>query len=265
MEKRLVVIMAFASMWVAAIGFRLVRLQVRDHDVLKEHAEHQQQAPIEVSPIRGLIFDRDGRELARSVTVKSLYAVPARISNAGALADKLSVLLDMDRDPLFKRLTSGIGLVVVKRKLTDREVADVQALGLPAAELQFIDEQKRFYVNGSSASQVLGFVDIDERGQSGVEQSLDRMVRGRGARVIEDVDALKKPYDQEDDGSVPGDNVTLTIDTVLQSDIEQALADAVKANGAKAGTVVIVRPATGEILAMASYPTFNPNDVARSS
>jgi cell division protein FtsI/penicillin-binding protein 2 len=245
-----------------AIGARLIHLQVGEHAQLRARAERQQQAGIDLSPTRGVIFDRNGNELARSVEVQSLYAAPAKITNPQEAADQLSKLLDLDRDALLKRLTSSQVLVAVKRKLSEAEVERVKALSL--AGLQFVDEMKRFYVSGATAAHVLGFVDIDERGMGGLELAYDKVIRGRGGRLLLEVDALKNSYNHDIEEPVPGASVSLTIDVMIQHYAEKALAAAVRSSRARAGTVVIMRPATGEILALANYPTFDPNKVADS-
>src|SRR6185503_19271217 len=259
-EHRLTVIQALIVVWMLAIGVKLIWLQVKQHDWLIARAGEQQQASINLSPMRGVIYDRNGDELARSVAVKSLYASPSDISDAGAMADTLSKLLDVDRDDLYKRLTSRRAAVAVKRKLDDKEVAQIEKLRLPG--LRFIDEMKRFYVSGASAAHVLGFVDIDEKGVGGIELSYDKSIRGQGGRLLLDVDALNKSYDHSVENPIPGANVSLTIDLVIQHHVEKALAAAVRSTGARGGQIVVLRPATGEILAMANDPTFDPNNVS---
>ena len=262
-DKRLSVIQVVIIVWMMAIGAKLVWLQVKQHDWLVARATRQQQAAINLSPMRGVIYDRNGDELARSVAVKSLYASPADITDAGGMADTLSDLLEIDRDDLYKRLTSDRAAVAVKRKLNDKEVAKVEKLGLPG--LRFIDEMKRFYVSGASAAHLLGFVDIDERGVGGIELSYDKLIRGQGGRLLLDVDALNKSYDHSVEDPVPGANVSLTIDLVIQHHVEKALAEAVRSTRARGGQIVVLRPATGEILALANYPTFDPNKVSGST
>ena len=117
-DRRILFIQIFILIWIGAIGFKLVKLQVKDHDWLRARAERQQQASIELSPTRGLVYDRNGNELARSVEAKSLYASPVEIKDADSVADKLADLLDVDRDALYKRLTSTQVVVAVKRKLS---------------------------------------------------------------------------------------------------------------------------------------------------
>jgi hypothetical protein len=112
------------------------------------------------------------------------------MTDAAAAADSLSDVLDIDRDDLYKRLISTHAAVAVKRKLTDDEVAAVGKLGLPG--LRFVNEMKRFYVSGATAAHLLGFVDFDERGVGGIELSYDKLIRGKGGRLLLDVDALNK-------------------------------------------------------------------------
>jgi cell division protein FtsI/penicillin-binding protein 2 len=262
-EHRLSVIQIVIIVWMAAIGAKLVWLQVKQHDWLVARASRQQQAAIDLSPLRGVIRDRNGDELARSVAVKSLYASPADITDPGGVADKLSELLEIDRDDLYKRLTSSRAAVAVKRKLDDKEVARVQKLGLGG--LRFVDEMKRFYVSGASAAHILGFVDIDEQGVGGIELSYDKSIRGKPGRLLLDVDALNKSYDHSVENPIPGANVALTIDLTIQHHVERALLEAVRKTRARGGQIVVVRPATGEILALANYPTFDPNKVSGST
>jgi cell division protein FtsI/penicillin-binding protein 2 len=261
-EQRVAILMAFAVVWVMAIGLKLIRLQVKDHDWLREKAERQHQAFIELSPVRGRIYDRNGYELARSVEVSSLYASPSMIREPDQLADQLSRLLGIEREVLLRRLTSNQVLVAVKRKLTDEEASAVRALNLPG--LRLVNEMKRFYINGSTASHVLGFVDVDERGMGGIELSYDKLIRGRGGRLVLSVDALKNTYDHGMEGFTPGADVVLTIDTLIQHRVEQLLSQAVRSSHARGGTVIVMRPTTGEILALANYPSFNANHISES-
>ena len=262
-DRRLSIIQITIILWMMAIGAKLLWLQVKQHDWLLARAAHQQQAAIDLNPMRGVISDRNGDELARSVAVKSLYASPAEIGDANAAAGKLADLLGIDRDELYKRLTSGRAAVAVKRKLDDEEVAQVSKLGMSG--LRFVNEMKRFYVTGPTAAHILGFVDFDEHGVGGIELSYDKIIRGQGGRLLLDVDALNKSYDHSVEEPVPGANVSLTIDLMIQHHVEKALADAVKSTHARGGTIVVLRPATGEILALANYPSFDPNDISEST
>jgi cell division protein FtsI (penicillin-binding protein 3) len=264
------VIIVIAAVWSVYIGLTLVRLQINEHEWLLGHAEHEQSLTVGITPVRGLILDRNGREMARSVAVKSLYAAPSDIGSAAAMADKLSTLLDVDRADLYRKLSSNQALVsvnrkqmvTVKRKLSDKEVAAIDALNAPG--LHLVDEMKRVYVNGPVAAQVMGFVDIDEKGRSGIEFSYDKVIRGSEGKLLQTRDALKRAYDHETQLPTGGASVSLTIDTLLQTRVEEILKETIKSNGARGGTIVVIKPSTGEILAMADYPTFDPNDVSGS-
>jgi cell division protein FtsI (penicillin-binding protein 3) len=263
-NRRLGIIQILIVIWVIVICARLVRLQVSQHEELRGKAERQQQASITLTPKRGVIYDRNGSELARSAQVKSLYATPAEISDAEGCAAKLSRILDMDSDTIYRRLmTKSLAAVAIKRKLTDAEASAVEALSLPG--LRFVPEMKRFYVTGATAAHVLGFVDFEEQGKSGVEQAYNQLICGSGGRLLLEVDALKKSYDHQIEEWVPGASVTLTLDTVIQHYVEKALVSAVRTTGSRGGTIVVIRPSTGEILALANAPTFDPNKVSLST
>src|SRR5512134_2426151 len=138
-DRRLSIIQVAIIFWMLAIGAKLVWLQVAQHDWLVARAGEQQQAEIDLSPMRGVIYDCSGNELARSVLVKSLYASPRDISDPAGMADTLANVLEIDRDDLYRRLTSKRRVAVaVKRKLDDKEVARIDKLALPG--LRFIDE-----------------------------------------------------------------------------------------------------------------------------
>jgi cell division protein FtsI/penicillin-binding protein 2 len=263
-KNRLRIIQIIMAFWLIAICSRLVWLQVKEQPSLSARADRQQQATIPLTPIRGGIYDRNGYELARSTEVKSLYAYPGQIADTNMAATQLAKILDIDRDELLKRLQAKDKVfVAIKRKLTDLEVEQVEALNLNG--LRFINEMKRSYLNGKTAAHVLGFVDIDENGLSGLERYFDEAIRGQNGKMTLQLDALKKPYGHEIEKSVPGSNFNLTIDATIQHYAEKALLEGVRQSGARGGTIVMMKPATGEILALASYPTFDPNNFSSSS
>jgi cell division protein FtsI/penicillin-binding protein 2 len=263
-KNRLRIIQIIIALWLIAICSRLAWLQVKEHPSLSARADRQQQATIPLTPMRGVIFDRNGNELARSSEVKSLYAYPTQIADANLAATRLSKILAMERGEILKRLQSTDKVFIsIKRKLTDKEVEQVEGLNL--AGLRFVSEMKRSYLNGSTAAHVLGFVDIDENGLSGLERYFDEAIRGQNGKMTLKLDALKKPYGHEIEKSVPGSNINLTIDATIQLYAEKALQEGVRQSNARGGTIVMMRPATGEILALASYPTFDPNDLSGST
>jgi cell division protein FtsI/penicillin-binding protein 2 len=269
-SARLIVIFIILLLWSAAIGARLYWLQIRQHDSLRSRAENQQQDSLPLLPMRGVIYDRNGKELARSSEVKSLYVQPSQLGDLIVATSKLAKILDLDRATLLERFQSRKkSLVVVKRRLTDKEVEQVEKLNLPPASYRFINEMKRFYLNNQTAAHLLGYVDMEENGRAGIEQIYNQTIRGDNGKLTLKFDNIKRkdsdprnPYDCIVEQSSQGSNVHLTIDSVIQLYAEKALKEGVVRSGAKGGTIVMMRPQTGEILALASYPTFNPNDIS---
>jgi cell division protein FtsI/penicillin-binding protein 2 len=263
-KNRLKIVQILMAFWLIAISGRLVWLQVKEQPALSARADRQQQASIPLTPMRGAIYDRNGYELARSTEVKSLYAYPGQIADSNQAATRLADILAMERGEILKRLQATDKVfVAIKRKLSTKEAEQVEALNLPG--LRFINEMKRSYLNGKTAAHVLGFVDIDENGMSGLERYFDEAIRGQNGKLTLKLDALKKPYGHEIQQSVPGSNFNLTIDATIQHYAEKALQEGVRQSNARGGTIVMIKPTTGEILALASYPTFDPNNLSNSS
>jgi cell division protein FtsI/penicillin-binding protein 2 len=263
-KNRLRILQLVIAVWLVAICSRLVWLQVKEYPNLSARAGRQQQTTIPLTPRRGVIYDRNGYELARSSEVKSLYAYPNQIPDASLIAPRLAKILDLDKEDLLKRLKATDKIcVAIKRKLSDKEVDQIEAMNLQG--FRYINEMKRFYLNGSTAAHVLGFVDMDEKGLSGLERYFDQTIRGQEGKMTVTFDALKKPYDHEIETSVPGSNISLTIDATIQHYAEKALREGIRKSGAKGGTIVMMKPASGEILALASFPTFDPNDLSDST
>jgi cell division protein FtsI (penicillin-binding protein 3) len=245
-------------------------LQVVKAAQLKARAEGQSLRKVSRSPQRGAIYDRDGTELAVSVDADSIWANPRALRKSGedasAVSKKLAKLLDVDEPALFERLSSERFFVWVKRRASAAESKAVQALKLPG--LSISKEARRYYPNRELAAHVLGYADVDGRGLAGIELMLDDKLRGsrHSTPVVHDGRGRIVDSDQLlDDFAVQGHEVTLTIDKTLQYFAERELELAVRTSEAHAGSVVMVDPTRGEILALANYPTFNPNDARRAS
>jgi len=255
-------------LWVGAIFARLVTLQVFRHDDLLRQAEQQQQKTEEIPAARGAIFDRTGQPLAKTLPAESICINPLKIPDPGVAADVLSRVLDLDRAALYKRIVRAkahnAGFLWVKRKVSVEEAKRVRSL--PFEWLEFRSEMRRFYPHGQLAAHVLGSTgivdpdDVLEHGNGGVEMSFDEELSGRPglARVYKDV--RQNAYDSVvSRPPEPGTDLTLTIDPNLQYDAERALEAAALKTGAKTGSIVALNPYTGDILAMANYPTYDPN------
>ena len=265
-RRALIVALALAA-WMVAIGVRLVYLQTHERDWLVARARVQQQDMVETSPWRGLVLDRQGRELARSIDTDSFFVVPCEIKNVEETATRLASLVEVDKAVLVERLKeaqeSNRKFAWVVRKLEREQAEKIHALNLEG--VYSLKEPKRYYPNGQFAAHVLGFVGLDEIGLAGVEQSYNERIRGEAGRVFVETDARRRPYASFEVASRPGQSVVLTIDQMVQYRTEQALAAAVERARAKSGTAIVLDPHTGEILALANAPSFDPNNAREAS
>lgn len=251
------------AVWVVAIEARLVFLQVHEYDALTARAAMQRKRTVPVSARRGGIVDRDGRMLASSVDAESAYAVPSEVrapeETAAALCRAFDGCGPKEQEALLQRLRPNPKrqFVYVKRQLTADETRRVLALDLPGINLH--TESRRFYPNRELAAHVLGYVGVDHQGLGGIEASYDSKIRGREGTLLIEIDAHRRPYGRIERPPTTGATVELTIDTHLQYIAERELQAAVAERRAEGGTVIIMAPGTGEVLAMANAPTFNPN------
>jgi cell division protein FtsI (penicillin-binding protein 3) len=244
-----------------AVGKRAFTLQVREADRLRTMAEEQVLREIELPPRRGRILDRNGAELASTAEVDSIYCNPRRLPDVRDAAAKLSRVLGLDRAELEKKLGQRRFFAWVKRKVTPEEVAAVRAFELPG--VAFTREPRRFYPNRALAATVMGHAGSEGNGLDGVELAFDRQLRGTPSTVQGMRDALGRDIalaGTMDGPSTAGSDVVLTIDRYLTFVTERALAAGVAEHRAKAAVAIVMDPRTGEILAMASSPNYNPND-----
>ncbi len=247
---------------------RLVYLQFSQHEGLANRARQQQQNAIETSPQRGELLDRQGRQLARSVQTVSLFLDPfgLDLGQLECTAQQLSQLLGMNYKELLSEFreaqTANRRFIWIARRLDADRANQLVAMNLPG--LQSVLEPKRYYPNGSLAAHVLGYVGLDGDGLGGLERSYNSKIAGEPGRLFLEKDASGKPYQSYEIASKPGQTVVLTIDQSIQYQAEQALNNAVKTSRAKSGTVIVLDPRSGEILALANAPTFDPNQVAAS-
>ena len=261
MTPRLRIVLALGGLWVAAIGGRLYQLQVVRHDHYVAKAERQQQRVVVLDPPRGTIYDAQGRELAVSVQVDSAYAVPPEIEDATDVARQIArVVPGVDARRLARQLDQDREFVWVARKLDPPVAAALRALDLPG--LYFLPESKRYYPMRELAAQVLGYVGTDNHGLAGLELLYDEQVAGKpGVRTVLR-DARRGTVVSPDLSFAepePGQDLHLTLDAAVQFIVERELARAVEERGAVRGSAVFLDPSTGAVLAMATYPSFDPN------
>jgi cell division protein FtsI (penicillin-binding protein 3) len=260
-KRRLLIAALLLIGWSAVIEARLIYLQVARHADLMTRAERQQSRTIPVAANRGDILDRDGRVLAYSVDADSIYAVPTEIDNAteaaGALCGALADCSVRDRQTLADRIKRGRAFVYVRRLVSPEQARRVAALQL--AGVGFMKESRRFYPNKDLAAHVLGYVGLDNNGLSGLEATYDKLIKGDEGTVLIQTDARRRAFSRVERPSTTGASLELTIDQYLQHVAERELQAGVTWAGAAGGSAVIMDPYTGEILALANYPTFNPN------
>lgn len=247
--------------WMVLIGARLVQLQVHQHDDLSARARNQQIGTIETSPTRGQVLDRQGRELARSIDTESFFADPREIPNTDETARRIAGITGQDRTELANRLreakASNKKFVWITRRLDVPTASKLGVLELDGVYSR--KEPKRYYPNDSLAAHVLGFVGSDEVGLSGVEQYYNEKIRGDSGKLFLEMDRDRRAFESYEVQPHPGQTVVLTIDQVIQYRTEQALSAAVQRAHAKSGTAIVMDPRTGEILALANAPSFDPN------
>ncbi|MCI0423272.1 MAG: transpeptidase family protein [Acidobacteria bacterium] len=260
---RIFVLSSLFLIWSFLLVFRLVHLQIFQYAELSAKARRQQSRSFEISPQRGTIYDRHGRELAVSVSVDSVYAISSEISDKKQAADQLARVLTLKRQDVLAKLKATRGFIWLKRKVDYSEVAKVKALEIRG--VYFEKESKRFYPNRELAAHVLGYVGMDNEGLSGLEFAYQKQIGGSPGRVLLLSDARQRSFSSVEKAPDPGEDLVLTIDQTLQYLAEQELAAQVRKSNALGGTVIVMEPNSGDVLAMASYPAFNPNHYAKYS
>jgi cell division protein FtsI (penicillin-binding protein 3) len=261
LEPRLRIVGVALALWVAAIEGRLVFLQVITRADLDGLARRQQLRTQAVPPKRGDILDRHGRVLATSVDADSVYAVPTEIADAAdaarKLCDALADCTDKERQALVDRLRQSRAFAYVRRQIAPDQARRVAALNLEG--IGFLEESKRFYPNKELGAHLLGYVGLDNIGLNGVESTYDSKIRGKAGTILVQTDARRHAFSRFERPPTSGSTIELTLDEYLQHLAERELRAGVVVNRAAGGSVVIMNPRTGEILAMANEPTFNPN------
>ena len=259
--KRLYLMGAVLFFWLFCVIFRLVQLQVVKYGEFTQRAARQQQRTIDVAPRRGIIYDRNGHELAMSVNVDSVFAVPSEVPDQGNAARLLGRILKVDSDDLLAKMKSSHSFCWIARKL-DSDVSErIRALNLRGVYFQL--ESKRYYPKGEIAAQVLGYVGMDDEGLAGLEHTYDGVLAGKPGTMVISMDARRRRFARVEKRPDPGGNLVLTIDEKIQWIAERELDKAMEDTKAAAAMAVVQNPRTGEILALVNRPTFNPNDTKK--
>jgi cell division protein FtsI (penicillin-binding protein 3) len=264
-RRRLLALLILSLLAFLAISGRLVVLQVFDAGSLDQAAARQRLMVLDLPATRGRIFDRNLNDLALSVPARAIWADPHLVKDKKRTAARLARALGIRKRTLADRLASRGRFVYLARRMPKMRGDVVQRMNLPGVFVE-VDVARR-YPAGPVAAQVLGFVDVEGHGQAGIEQQYDGLLRGQAGKIQLERDPQGRAIPQGRrnlEPAVPGTDLVLTLDQHLQYVTEQALARAVSQHKAKAGSVVVMVPRTGEVLAMANMPTFDPNRIAAS-
>ncbi len=246
------------------LEIRLYYIQIVSHRQYKSMADKQSISIREIDFKRGTIYDRNGKELAIELEVSSVYAIPSSISNPKAIARKLAPLLNISEKSICKKLETSDSFVWLKRKI-DHEVAKkINRLHLRG--IRFISEGKRFYPENELASQVIGLAGLDNQGLSGIENSFDKTLRGKSKKTVRRKDGFGRELVAAESAwplEISGCGVVTTIDRVIQYIVEEELRKAYYENRAKLAAIIVQDCQSGEILALANFPSFNGNSSSR--
>ena len=241
---------------------RAIYLQVIDQDFLAKQGDARILRDVKLSANRGMVLDRNGEPLAVSTPVDTVWADPRKLAQHPQDFARLAKALDRDKNWLARRVTSNLDreFVYLVRHMRPADADKVKALGIPGVDT--LREYRRYYPAGEVTGHLLGFTNVDDVGQEGLELAFDqwlggepgikRVMRDREGRTIEDIERIKAPR--------PGQDLRTSIDLRVQYLAYRALKQAVQENSAHGGSVVVLDIQTGEVLAMVNQPAFNPND-----
>lgn len=245
------------------ILFRLVSLQVLQAAELTARADRQHQKSVTLEGARGTVTDRHGKVLAMNVEVPSIFGVPTSLDSPANAAKSLSPVLHIRREEIEKKLRQDKHFVWLARKVEPDQGRRLEQLSIDG--IGMVMEGRRFYPKGPLLAHVLGFVGMDGMGLEGLERRYESQLHGEKRLTILQRDALGRtvfPKDLREQVPATGQALTLTIDEVIQYIAEKELEEAVDHARAKSGTIIVMEPRTGAILAMAVSPRFDPNAVA---
>ncbi|MDZ7672171.1 MAG: penicillin-binding transpeptidase domain-containing protein [Halanaerobiales bacterium] len=260
-KKRIKVLFFIITFVLLLLIGRLIWIQIINNEEYYDKALQQRIMELKVNPNRGKIFDINGKELAVSVTSKTVVGLPKQVTNPTQTAGKLADILSVGYETIFNRLSKDAYAVYLERQIPDQKVEKIDDLQLEG--ITFIDESKRIYPREKLASQILGFTGIDNNGLEGMELSFDRYLTGSRGLILTERDASGQVIPESVIDYIPekdGNDLYLTINEAIQHSAERELASAAKEFNAEGGTIIVMEPNTGNIISMANYPTYDPNN-----
>jgi len=265
-ERRLLALLFLLILFLLSIAGRLVFVQGVEAKKYNSLARKQRIRCVELAPDRGTIYDRDKQELAISLKAETVYATPYLISKPSKTATKLSEILEVDRKELLDKLTrDDCGFVYLARKIDPKKAKEIRALKIEGIGL--LEESKRYYPCKTLASQIIGFVGIENNGLAGLELYLDKYLRGIPGKIMTEKDPLGRDIPGGYTKLSPpsnGNNTILTIDKEIQYKAEVELNRSIQETHAKAGSIIVMNPKTGEIYAIANTPSFDLNNFSQA-
>ncbi|NLY86476.1 MAG: PASTA domain-containing protein [Tissierellia bacterium] len=260
-KKRLIfVFIVVMLLFILLIG-RLGFLQIVRGEELKKGALEQWTKGITIKSKRGIIYDRNGKKLALSVSASTVWASPPDIKDPERTAKEVARVLNLDEEYVYEKITKRVGTEKIKQWITNEEAQELRKLKLPGIEI--VDDNKRYYPYGNFAAHVLGFTNIDNNGLEGLEHTYDDYLTGVPGRWIKTTDAASRqlPFDDEKIYEASdGLSIVTTIDEAIQHFVEKAAEKALILNKAKKVTIIAMEPQTGDILALANKPDYDPNN-----
>ncbi len=265
-KTRLFFIFCFFLLVLGCLFVRLGFIQILKSSKYLQIAQSQSRSVVDMQPARGRVVDRKGEELALDVRLDSLYAVPRDIPNKRQVADRLSPILGIDREEIFRRLDRDKMFVWIARKISGVKADAIKKLKINT--LGFVKESMRVYPKGDTACQLIGFTNIDNDGLEGIELRYNSFLKGVPGWRLAQHDAKQRELVSKELEMVPpvdGYNIHMTIDEVIQSIAEKELAETCKKFNALGGSVVVLEPKSGDILAMATYPSYDLNNSKSSN
>ena len=263
LRRRVIVLFCSLAAALMVISGRLFSLQVYQYSDLVEAAKRQSSDRVSSVSRRGTIYDRNGRDLAISIGASSIGARPSQVVDPKRAAAALSAALSLPAEKILERLQTEKPFVWIKRSVSTEEAQAVTRLNLKGIESD--TESKRFYPKQQQAAHLLGFVGTEDRGLEGLELQYDDYLAGKRKWLVQQQDARRRPIFREEAGGAQGSDLHLTIDEVIQYITERELEAAVTKSGALSGSAIVMDPFSGEILALANYPTFDPNAYTEAS
>ena len=260
-KNRLKFALVIVTLIVFFLSYRLVKVQVINGEEYKKGALIQWTKNIDIKSERGVIYDRNGRKLAVNITSFTLWATPSDIKNKEETATILSPIIEIDSENLLEMVSRDTNVVKIKQYITREQAEEIRNLGIRG--ISIVDDNKRYYPFDNFAAYILGFTDIDNNGQYGIERVYEKYLTGLPGVWIKatDRDSRQLPFSGEKIYEVKhGNALKLTIDETIQHFAEQASMDALINNKAKSVSIIVMNPKTGEILALANKPDYDPND-----